>query len=189
MQQKSPIAALVFTGHMIDLPDRKAPRFPPGAEPAAAAAIAKAIQHHATKTTIGYASAARGGDIIFHDAARARGLQTVVVLPFAPEKFVEASVAGVASGKWVERFWQLWEATPIKQRLVLGLPVNDAAFADCNTKILSLANQLGTYRLIALWDGKRDGGVGGTAHMIETAKAQRADVDVIAIDSAHTTTS
>ncbi len=181
MQQISPVAALVFTGHMIDLPDRKAQRFPPKAEPEAAAAIAKAIKNHTSKNTIGYASAARGGDILFHEAARFHGLQTVVVIPFAPAEFVKASVAGVTNGKWVERFWQLWEATPIKQRMVLGLPVNDAAFADCNAKLLSLANEYGTYRLIALWDGKDEGGIGGTAHMIETAKAQSADVEVIAV--------
>lgn len=181
MPKYKPVHALAFTGHMTDLPDRKVPRFPPEAEFAAAAAISKAIQHHTSKNTIGYASAARGGDILFHEAARAHGLQTVVVLPFAPAEFVEASVAGVANGKWVERFWHLWEATPIKQRIVLGLPVGDTAFADCNAEILSLANEHGTYRLIALWDGKDEGGVGGTAHMIETAKAQNAEVEVIAV--------
>lgn len=181
MQKNRLARAIAFTGHMIDLPGRTVPRFPPEAETDAARAIAKAVKRQASKRTIGFASAARGGDILFHEVAREAGVQTVIILPFGPEKFVETSVAGVSNGKWVERFWDLWNATPTGGRIVLNLDEGDAAYAACNEKTLSLAGEHGTFRLIALWDGKDDGGLGGTAHMIETAKTENAHIDVIAM--------
>ena len=166
---------------MVDLLGRRVPRFPAEAEVDVAAAIAKAVG--GSSSSVGHASAARGGDILFHEAARRFGIATTIVLPFDIESFIASSVAGVASGNWVARFWKLWEATPLEQRIMLDLPVNDQAFATCNAKILELAAAHKSYRLIALWDGNPDGGIGGTSDMIRTAKAQNAEVEVIAMET------
>jgi hypothetical protein len=40
---RPPNTVALFSGHMIDAPDRKAPRFPPDKESAAAAAIAETL--------------------------------------------------------------------------------------------------------------------------------------------------
>jgi hypothetical protein len=171
--------SLVFTGHMIDRPNRATPRFPPRLEKAAAAAIEAKIEAAMVPGMVGLASGARGGDILFHEIARALGLGTIVVLPFAPKIFEKTSVAGVRSGAWVARFRRLWSATPEANRLVMGLPNKSAAFTACNTKLIDLAAARGPFRLIALWNGEESGKPGGTDDMIRQAKASGAEVDII----------
>lgn len=161
--------ALVFTGHMTDLPDRKEPRFPPALEGAARSAIGAELDR--LKAVAGaFASGARGGDILFHEECRKRGVATTIVLPFAPDAFEQASIAG-AKGDWLPRFRRLWDETPAERRLVLNLPATDDAFAICNTHLLDLARRQGTPHLIALWDGKGGDGPGGTADMVTQAAA------------------
>ena len=45
----SPNIVVLFSGHMIDAPDRKTPRFPPDKEPVAAAAIVDALAQMSCK--------------------------------------------------------------------------------------------------------------------------------------------
>jgi hypothetical protein len=165
--------SVIFTGHMIDLPDRPSPRFPPALERAAQDAIRKNLV--ATLAVMpgdrmGYASAARGGDILFHEQARDLGLKTVIVLPFQPEVFEHTSIAGVPGSDWVDRFWRLWESTPEPDRIDLRLPRSKQAYALCNAKIVGLAAERGPFHLIALWDGK-GGKTGGTADLVNKARA------------------
>ena len=161
--------ALVFTGHMTDLPDRKAPRFPPALEGAARTAIGAELDRLKSREIAGgFASGARGGDILFHEECRQRGIATTIVLPFAPDEFAKASIEG-ADGDWPRRFRRLWDETPAVQRLVLNLPATDDAFAICNARLLDLARRQGTPHLIALWDGKGGDGPGGTADMVSQA--------------------
>lgn len=163
--------ALVFTGHMIDLPDREAPRFPASTEDGARAAIAAELDKFKQRDIAGgFASAARGGDILFHEECRRRGIPTVVVLPFQPDRFIETSVAGAEGGDWPRRFRTLWSETPEAARLVLDLPVSDEAYAQCNRRLLDLARARGSIHLIALWDGKGGDGPGGTADMVAQAR-------------------
>ena len=159
--------ALVFTGHMTDLPDRKDPRFPPALESAARTAIGAELDR-LKAIAGGFASGARGGDILFHEECRRRGIATTIVLPFAPDEFAKASIEG-ADGDWLRRFRRLWDETPVERRLVLNLPVNDDAFAICNTRLLELARRQGSIHLIALWDGKGGDGPGGTGDMVNQA--------------------
>ena len=160
---------LVFTGHMTDLPDRKAPRFPPSLESAARTAIGAELDRVKARAVAGgFASGARGGDILFHEECRKRGIATTIVLPFAPDDFVKTSIAG-ADGDWLRRFRLLWDETPAERQVVLNLPVNDDAFAACNARLLELARRQGPIHLIALWDGQGSDGPGGTADMVDQA--------------------
>lgn len=159
--------SLLFTGHMIDLPQREKPRFPPAIESAARTAIAAEIaKTEATDGARGFGSGARGGDILFHEECRRRGIQTDIVLPFAPAEFIRTSVAGAEGGNWEARFWDLWNRTTDEHRAVLELPVTDQSFAECNSQLLQRARQYGQAHLIALWDGQGGDGPGGTADMI-----------------------
>lgn len=161
--------SLLFTGHMVDKPDRPVPRFPPSLEAAARARIAQAINSSATEpteTVQGFASGACGGDILFHEQCRARGIATVIVLPFAPEVFIDTSVGGIPDSDWVARFHALWNATPDAQREVMALPVSDDAYGACNARLLQRADEHGRVHLIALWDGKGGDGPGGTADLV-----------------------
>jgi hypothetical protein len=164
---------------MIDLPDRATPRFPARLAAAAAKAIKAKIAAAKTPGIIGIASGARGGDILFHEAARGLGLATTIVLPFAPEAFAATSL-GVADGDWTGRFQKLWDATPGDGRLNMGLPEVDESFAACNNKLIELAAARGPFHLIALWDGQESGMPGGTDDLVRKAKAQSAGVDIIA---------
>jgi hypothetical protein len=164
--------AVIFTGHMIDLPGRAVPRFPPALETAATAAIRAALvaaMAHMSGEKVGYASAARGGDILFHEQARSLGFRTVIVLPFAPALFETTSVAGATGGNWVERFRALWAADP-RDCINLNLPRSSEAYAACNTRMIELARAHGAYHLIALWDGKGGDGPGGSADLVRKAE-------------------
>lgn len=168
------VNAIIFTGHMIDLPGRPEPRFPSTLEEAAAAQIRAALQKTMTEMPggkIAYSSAARGGDILFHEQARRLGLRTVIVLPFAPDLFEKTSIAGLAEGGWVERFRALWAQTPQQDRIDMKLPRSSHAYAACNTRMIDLARAQGDYHLIALWDGQGGDGPGGTADLVHKAEA------------------
>jgi class 3 adenylate cyclase/tetratricopeptide (TPR) repeat protein len=83
---------VVFSGHMIDHPNRPEPRFPPdpALDRAVAAEIGRALDD--LNATIGYASVACGSDLLFQEALRARGAERHVVLPFHLEDFYYTSV-------------------------------------------------------------------------------------------------
>ena len=167
--------ALIFTGHMIDLPDRELPRFPPAMERLATTAIRQRIAYAkraAHGSVVGIASGARGGDILFLEACRKAGLDIRIVLPFPPEKFLETSVRGVAGADWERRFTDLWRTLSPSQREALRVPKGTNPYDFCNRRMLSLAAQLaGRLRLIALWDGKdKEPKPGGTASFVELAR-------------------
>ena len=88
---------IVFSGHMVDSPDRLAkpgarPRFPNSElliERLAEAIQAKLAELNAT---VGYCSLACGSDILFAQAMLARKAELHVVLPFAESDFLRKSV-------------------------------------------------------------------------------------------------
>jgi hypothetical protein len=173
--------SIIFTGHMIDLPGRPMPRFPPALESAARDAIRKCLGAALVRMpgdSMGFASAARGGDILFHEQARDLGLRTAIVLPFAARTFEQTSIAGVPGGEWVSRFWKLWENTSESDRIDLRLPRSNEAYGLCNAKIVELAAARGPFHLIALWDG-RGGKTGGTADLVNKARANEDQPDII----------
>jgi hypothetical protein len=170
--------SLLFTGHMIDKPDRPDPRFPAALEEEVRDRIARAIAPYAPSRSgepvRGFASAARGGDILFHERCRAFGIPTAIVLPFPPETFLGTSVRmmeDVDRDPWVRRFQTLWGATPRWMREVMDLPIADESYRLCNIRLVSWARQHGRTHLIAFWDGKSSGGPGGTADMVAHADA------------------
>jgi hypothetical protein len=175
--------ALLFSGHMVDLPDRTSPRFPPEMEAAASREIAAATDRILTRTNpagvVAISSLARGGDILFQEHARARGVPAHVVLPFEPHLFVEKSVRGVRSGDWELRFWQIWDRTSPQHRHVLAPSADDNPYEACNRRQLELAAEMSAdVVLIALSDGTLDG-AGGTQDMVSRARAAGGRTEVI----------
>lgn len=94
---------VVFTGHMIDAPDRSSPRLPEAIEEALAARLTQRLA--ALDAGFGYCSAACGADLMFIEAMLARGAEVHVTLPFERNDFLATSVA-YAGPRWVERFEQ-----------------------------------------------------------------------------------
>jgi hypothetical protein len=184
VNQTKPCAqALLFTGHMVDLPSRPRPRFPPAMVPAAAHAIAAAMDRQLEPfdpaTVVAISSLARGGDILFQEHARSRNLAPYVVLPFEPEGFVKESVRGVETGDWEERFWRMWNGTPPERWEILTIAKDDNPYEACNKRLLELARQLAEkFTLVALSDGSADG-AGGTQDLIHRTREAGGHVDVI----------
>jgi hypothetical protein len=174
--------ALLFTGHMVDLPSRPQPRFPPRMEDLAARAIAEAMDRllagRAPAEVVAISSLARGGDILFQEHAHARKLASYVVLPFEPQLFVEKSVAGVPDSDWEERFRHIWNRTPADAREVLPATAGNP-YEACNRRQLEVAQRdTDEIALVALSDGTADG-AGGTQDLITRARDAGAQVEVI----------
>src|SRR5437868_7436483 len=91
----------VFSGHRIDESDRAGPRFPEKATAAAIDALKGRLAR--SDVRIGYASAAAGGDILFHEAMLDSGYETHVILPEPAEEFAAKSVTAAGSS-WLDRF-------------------------------------------------------------------------------------
>lgn len=167
--------SLLFTGHMVDRPDRPESRFPAALEGALRDRIAKAIIPYALRRSndavLGFASGACGGDIVFHEQCRAHGISTMIILPFSPDTFVRSSVqlTDAEEDPWKSRFWALWNATPLSLREVMNLPDTDNAYRICNDRLMVQARENGRTHLIAFWNGKDGDGPGGTADMIARA--------------------
>lgn len=179
--------ALLFTGHMVDLPGRRAPRFPQLME----GVVADVIKQHAgfvsermEGSVIGISSCARGGDILFLETIRDLGLETRIVLPDEPEAFVAASVAGLSEGDWVDRFHALWSAHAPDLREIVTVPAGADPYDCANRRMLELGRSLASQQmLMAYWDGKAGDGPGGTADYVKLVQA--ADGAIDHIDAAH----
>jgi class 3 adenylate cyclase len=163
-------AVVHYCGHLIS----PAGRFRAANEEA----VSKRIEAEVRRATPGYAygSLASGGDILWAEALLAQGAELHVVLPFARDEFVKASVAP-AGADWVERFDRCLNAAKnvnyatedaflgddvlfrYGAELAMGLALLRARYLDAET------------RQLALWDGARAQGAAGTA--IEVAAWQK----------------
>lgn len=181
--------SIVFTGHRIDDPDRKKPRFPQSMEKVATQAIERAIldiQENHQEGVIGIAGGASGGDIIFHESCRRLGIKSRVFLALPSEAFIRQSVVVPGAPDWVERFKKL-----IAFSEVLTLTADQTLLDECqqqeniwernNQWILNTALENGgdNATLIALWNGEKGDGPGGTEHMVKQASAQSASVIIV----------
>lgn len=175
--------AIVFTGHMVDLPGRPTPRFPADMERQAADVITSAVERSKAGVrggVIGISSGARGGDTLFQEACRLHGIETRMVLPFPPEDFVKTSVEGVPNSNWVDRFWANWNAVNPQWRDVLTDHVDERAFALCNQRVVETARILADgIKLIAFWNGQTGDGPGGTSDMVQNVKNSGGEVEII----------
>jgi hypothetical protein len=171
--------SLLFSGHMIDEPDRNHPRFPASAEGRVRDALRGAVAYLAVEragSTIGLAGAANGGDILFHEVCAELRIPTRILLALPIENSIAESVAPAGQG-WVDRFHALLAARGPEN--VCFLHENIGQFHGESGNVwqrtnlwiieegLALAPE---QTLLALWDGKTGDGPGGTEHFVETAR-------------------
>jgi class 3 adenylate cyclase len=175
---------VVFSGHMVDRPGRRVPRFPAELEESARERLA--AQLGGRGPIIAYASAACGADIVFLELVGAAGGTTFVVLPYDREEFAEDSVTVVDTGQWGLRYARVLETAA--RVIVLSrhrLQQGDVAYDYANDVLTGLsqlhADQLGT-RLVpmAFWDGGPGDGPGGTAAIVARWRAHGLDVVTVA---------
>jgi len=92
---------------MIDAGDRNPPRFPAALEAGVRAAIESEVDR--LLPLVGYSQAACGSDILFCESLLERGQECNIVLPFARDDYIEASVA-CAGQDWIARFERVMAA-------------------------------------------------------------------------------
>ncbi|MDQ3279927.1 MAG: hypothetical protein M3Q69_00775 [Acidobacteriota bacterium] len=188
--REEPPHVILFTGHRVDEPNRPVPRFPESKVSLAVAEIAREIDRvlDAHPNAIGVAGAASGGDILFHEALRRRGIPTAVYLALPPDLYARASVEP-SQGDWHDRFHALLAASKPRilqeqQELPDWLFEKKGTYTvweRANLWMLSRALVHGGRHLtvLALWNGQSGDGPGGTKDMIERARERGAKVKVI----------
>jgi hypothetical protein len=174
-----PRQTLLFTGHMVDAPDRALPRFPAAHVAAAARRIQAALAEvDAGREDLAFTQGAAGGDLLFAEACLARGVPLRLLLPLAEPEFVAASLLPATDGAgWHARYRAVvarLDEPPREAPRELGpLPAGANAFERANLWLLDSALAFGAERLrcICLWDGGGGDGPGGTRHLVEAVRA------------------
>ena len=169
-----PRQVLLFSGHMMDAPGRPAPRFPPDKEDIAKQKIVEALDAlGAGPDDLALAQGASGGDILFLEACRDRGVR----LPLREPEFIQRSILPSAEGEmWRRRYFALTASMKDAPHIMpdeLGPPHKDVSpFERCNLWLLytALAYGIGKVCCICLWDGGGGDGPGGTSHMYNEVK-------------------
>ena len=191
-QQNKTAYSILFTGHMIDTPGRKEPRFPASKENEVRQWIKAKVIEEKNKIGDSYvlqgiAGGACGGDILFLEICEELGIPAQMYLALPREQFLVESVA-FAGNDWVERFDNLFKKLPHK---VLSeskeLPKWLQKKADYNIWTRNNLWELNSalvngglhMSLIALWDGKGGDGPGGTSDMVKEARQRGAKVVMI----------
>jgi tetratricopeptide (TPR) repeat protein len=187
-----PRQVLLFSGHMVDAPDRQQPRFPADKEPIAARRIGEELDAlGAGPEDLALSQAAAGGDLLFLEACLDRRVRCQVILPFPEPEFVTRSILPSAGGaRWRDRYFAVRErldrqeqAFDEKQRMnpvrimpiELGpMPSGADPFERCNLWLLYTALSWGVTktRFLCLWNGGGGDGPGGTAHMYKEVEAR-----------------
>ena len=172
---QTPRLVFLFSGHMIDRPDRRLPRFPPECESNIAAAIDAAL----TKLGVGAADlgitqGACGGDLLFSEAMLRRGAALELLLPLPEEEFVARSVdfkkaSSSVPDRWRERFQAVRRQRSVRTSVMPDSKSDepDGVFERCNLWMLERALSFGAdkVRFICVWNGDGGDGPGGTDHM------------------------
>jgi tetratricopeptide (TPR) repeat protein len=173
-----PRRVVLFSGHMMDAPQRPVPRFAPALEPAAAQAIEAELAHLATgPEDLALCQAAAGGDLLFLEACQRRGMHVQVLLPLPEAEFIDRSVRFAQNGDdWALRYYAVQAGLKTPPRVLadeLGPgPGSTSVFERCNQWLLHTALAWGVERLhfVCLWDGGGGDGPGGTAHMVQEVR-------------------
>ena len=177
---------ILFAGHMLDKAGRPKPRFPSSMRSLARREIERTLDlllERIAGAKLAISSAARGGDILFLEACRARGIPYLICLPYTPDRFLVTSVEG-ANGDCVERFHRLLESTDAEDIRIMPELEQEGkgVYLRFNRWMIDLATELGReLRLIALWDGREGDAPGGTADLVR--QARNLGVDVTHIDT------
>ena len=171
VEGERPRKVALFSGHMIDAPGRKTPRFPPDKEAVAAAAIAGALDELGLAAgDLAICGAACGGDLQFAEAALARAASLEFYIPFDEATFLKKSV-DFAGADWRARYFAA------KARATLHVmpdelgPTAEGAdpYERNNLWMLDAAARFGSDKtaLVVLWNGERGDGPGGAKHMMD----------------------
>ena len=194
-QPFTPRQVLLFSGHMVDAPDRPKPRFPAAKEAAARAALAAALDTlGAGPDDLGLTQGAAGGDLLFTELCLERGVRMHWLQPLPEPEFIEASVLGSVHGaQWRDRYFaakaRLAEALRTMPAELGPAPRGVNIWERGNLWLLhtTLAHGPDKARFVCLWDGGGGDGAGGTRHMYEEVKRRTGRVTWVNINEVNAT--
>lgn len=177
-----PRQVFLFSGHMIDAPDRQPPRFSATKEPIAAQKIAQALEQlGAGPEDFALTQGACGGDLLFTEACQQRGVRVQWMQPFDEPDFIQKSV--VCRGEaWRDRYLAAKAKLSTTIRSApdqLGDPPKGVdPYERCNLWLLYTALSYGISKtqFICLWNGGGGDGPGGTAHMYQEVNRRTGQV-------------
>jgi hypothetical protein len=160
------VTSVVFSGHMIDKPDRDQPRFSEGHVPCVDDAIRAAVAEVPDPDAQGFSGAACGGDLLFCRAWLATGRRLTIFLPRDLEPFLDESVR-FGGPEWENLFRRVISAastTVIAPEP--GMGELDDPHTPNNLRMLAAALDDPPVTGIFVWDGHGGDGPGGTPHMV-----------------------
>lgn len=182
--QQQPRLVFLFSGHMIDAPDRAESRFPATREAIAAHAINDILDNLGVgPEDLAFCSGACGGDILFAEACLQRGVHLEMRLPFAISAFLERSVT-YAGEDWRTRFYAI-KNNPLTNLLIMpdepGPSDGDNPYARTNLWLLESSLAWGEEKVhfICLWNRQGGDGPGGTEHMYDEVNKRTGQVHVL----------
>lgn len=166
-----PRRLFLFSGHMVDAPDRAEPRFPASMERAAQARIDATLEElDCCAADMGLTEGASGGDVMFAETCLKRAAAVHLLLPEPEDAFIRNSLLPSADGeRWRERFLALKESLASAPASLPQGPGD--IYERCNLWLVdtAFAAKAREVILIALWNGA-NGSAGGTAHMVREVK-------------------
>ncbi|MCD4846850.1 MAG: DUF4071 domain-containing protein [Candidatus Aegiribacteria sp.] len=160
----------VFAGHRVDNTDQLKLRFPQEISDRVKIRMRKKLS--SLRLDIGIASAADGGDILFHECLQEMGKQTHVILPSPVNHFMER-LAESAGREWTDRFRSVIDKA---DRIEISSASRfesdgEGIYTLCTDFMLGTALDIErTYDAelipIVVWDGQTTGRSGGTSYVV-----------------------
>jgi len=178
---------VVSSGHMIDLPDRTNPRFPPVKEGVVRARIAQQLESWGIGANdVAICGGARGSDILFAELCLGCGAHVRLFIALPEEEFLKESVR-LPGSDWEQRYFALRQhphvETYFQDEHLEALPKDTSPFARNNLWIINTARAEATadnLYAVLVWDTQPTGdGPGGTSHFAEAIRALGGHLAVI----------
>lgn len=174
---------VVVSGHMTDLPAREVPRFPETAVASVRAEVRRRFDTWEIRADdLLICGGARGTDLLCATEAARRSATVWMLLAKADPAFEADSVAG-ADPSWIDTFRAMLQRTPSWDAAQIGVAADDEQlYARTNTWMLEVAAaQQGDdpAHVLALWDGKRGDGPGGSEDLVTQAERRGMVVEIV----------
>ena len=169
-----PRKIVLFSDHMIDAPDRSAPRFPASKEGVAATAIGRMLdQIGVGDSDLAICGGACGGDLLFPEAALGRQLRLELYLPLPEDKFLAESI-DIANANWRARYLAVKACAKLHINPDEVGPADEDPSERNNLRMLDVAVSFGPEKLdfICLWNGQGGDGPGGTQHLMRAVQSK-----------------
>jgi tetratricopeptide (TPR) repeat protein len=180
-EEWQPRRVFLFSGHMVDAPERETPRFPQSMVNRAGEHIDRLLRELGVgEGDLALTQGACGGDLLFTESCQALGARVDWLQPFDEPDFIRRSVVRCGES-WRPRYLaarQALRSPPMSAPQVLGPPPGYAdqgyAYERCNLWLLYTALAWGIEKVhfVCLWNGVGGDGRGGTSHMYDEV-AQR----------------